>query len=248
MIIFKSIEEINRMREGGRILSSIFTYIKDYIEPGISTYEIDKIIEELIIKSKAIPSFKGYNNFPNASCISVNEVLIHGIPSKKIILKEGDIVSIDVGVFYKGFHTDAARTFPVGKVKEEYLNLIKVTEASFFYALQFASVGYRIHDISAAIEEYVVKHNFFVVREYVGHGIGRNLHEDPPIPNYGKKGTGPKIQDGMVLAIEPMILINSNRVYTKSDGWSVVSTNNLPTAHYENTVAIVNGKSEILTL
>lgn len=236
------------MREGGKILSSIFEKIKDYLKPGISTFEIDLEIENLILKNNAKPSFKGYNNFPNSSCISINEVLIHGIPSKKDILKEGDIVSIDIGIFYKGFHTDAARTYIIGKVKDNILELVRVTEASFFYSLQFATPAYRIHDISAAIEEYVTSHNFYVVREYVGHGIGRNLHEDPPIPNYGKRGTGPKIQNGMVFAIEPMVLINSNRVYTKSDGWSVVSSNNLPTAHYENTVAIVNDKPEILTI
>ena len=248
MIILKSIDEIEKMKRGGAILASIFIYIKDFIKPGISTFEIDRIIEEQIIKNRAKPSFKGYNDFPNASCISVNEVLIHGIPSKKVILKEGDIVSIDIGVYFEGYHTDAARTFPVGKIKDQLVELIKVTEGSFFYSLQYAKPIYRIHDISASIEEYVTKNNFYVVREYVGHGIGRNLHEDPPIPNYGKRGTGPKIKDGMVLAIEPMVLINSNRVFTRSDGWSVVSSNNLPTAHYENTIAILNGDPIILTI
>lgn len=248
MIYIKSEEEIQIMREGGRLLGRLLNEIKELIKPGISTYELDRFAYEYILACGGKPSFLNYNGFPASLCISINEVLIHGIPSKNIIIKEGDVVSIDAGIYYKGYHTDAARTFIVGNVEKIILKLVEVTEKSFFEGIKFAKPGNRLSDISAAIEKTVTKAGFYVVREYVGHGIGKKLHEEPSIPNYGKPGNGPILQKGMVFAIEPMVLQKSPRVTTRSDGWTVAATNGLTTAHYENTIAITDTEPEILTI
>lgn len=248
MIYIKSEEEIELMRQGGRILSRLLNEIKELIKPGISTYELDKFAYEYILANGGKPSFLNYNGFPASLCISINEVLIHGIPSKNIIIEDGDVVSIDAGIYYKGYHTDAARTFIVGNVEKIIIKLIEVTEKSFFEGIKFAKPGNRLSDISAAIEKTVTKAGFYVVKEYVGHGIGRKLHEEPSIPNYGKPGNGPILQKGMVFAIEPMVLQKSPRVTTRSDGWTVAATNGLTTAHYENTIVITENEPEILTI
>lgn len=246
MIIIKSDQEIKLMRESGIILTETLRLMKKSIRPGISTWELDKIAEDFIRSKGGVPSFKGYGGFPATLCTSINEVLIHGIPSKKERLKKGDIISIDCGVLYKNFHSDAAETFFVGEVTDDKRKLVEVTRNSFLEGVKYAKPGNRLFDISSAIGNYVEKNGFYVVKEYVGHGIGRNLHEDPAIPNYGKPNTGPRIKKGMTFAIEPMVLMNSARVYTKSDGWTVVSSNNLPTAHFERTIAITENGFEYL--
>ncbi len=248
MIIIKTENEIELMREGGKILGKLLKELIDLAKPGVSTLELDRFAYEFILSSGAKPSFLNYNGFPASLCISLNEVLIHGIPKENIIIKEGDKVSIDAGVYYKGYHTDAARTFTVGKVDKIITKLIDVTEKSFFEGINYAKPGNRLSDISAAIEKTVVSAGFFVVREYVGHGIGRNLHEEPSIPNYGKPGNGPVLKKGMALAIEPMVLQKSARVTTRSDGWTVAATNGLTTAHYENTIVITENGPQILTI
>lgn len=248
MIIIKTDEEIQIMREGGKILSKLLEELKQLIKPGISTLELDRFAYDYIISSGAKPSFLHYNGFPASLCISLNEVLIHGIPKDDIIIKEGDVVSIDAGIYYKGYHTDAARTYAIGNVDKIITKLINITEKSFFEGIKFAKAGNRLSDISAAIERTVVDAGFYVVREYVGHGIGKNLHEEPSIPNYGKPGNGPILRKGMVFAIEPMVLQKSPRVKTRSDGWTVAATNGLTTAHYENTIVITENEPEILTI
>ncbi len=248
MIIIKTKEEIEILKEGGKILSNLLKEIEKLIIPGISTLELDKFAYEYILSYGAKPSFLNYNGFPASLCISINEVLIHGIPKKDLFIKDKDIVSIDAGVYYKGFHTDAARTFIVGELDKQIVKLVETTEKSFFEGIKHAKVGNRLSDISSAIEKTVTKAGFYVVREYVGHGIGRRLHEEPSIPNYGKPGTGPILKAGMVFAIEPMVLQKSPRVATKADGWTVAATNGLATAHYENTIVITDGEPEIITL
>ncbi len=248
MINIKNEEEIQIMQEGGKILAQLLEEIQNLLKPGVTTYELDKFGYEFIISKGAKPSFLHYNGFPSSLCISLNEVLIHGIPRQDIILKETDVVSIDAGVYYKGFHTDAARTFTIGKVDKNILKMIEITEKSFFEGIKFAKEGNRLTDICSAIEKTVVKAGFFVVKEYVGHGIGRRLHEEPSIPNYGKPGNGPVLKRGMVFAIEPMVLQKSPRVTTRSDGWTVAATNGLITTHYENTIAITENEPIILTI
>ncbi len=248
MIIVKSDSEIEIMRKSGKILGTLLNELETFIKPGMSTKEIDHFADDFIRSHNSIPSFKGYGGFPGSLCISINEKLIHGIPSKKEIVNEGDIISVDGGVFYRGFHADAARTFIIGEVDEEIKRLVRVTEESFFKGINQAKVGNKLYDISAAIGKHIKDNGFYYVREYSGHGIGRDLHEDPSIPNYGKKNSGPKIQKNMTFAIEPMVLMKSERVKTLSDGWTVVSTNGLYTSHYENTVLITDGEPEILTL
>nr|HPO60142.1 type I methionyl aminopeptidase [Exilispira sp.] len=238
MIFIKTDEQINIMREGGKLLANLLLEIEQLLKPGVCAKDIDMYAYNYIQKVGGKPSFLNYNGFPASICFSINEVLIHGIPTYDMIVKDGDIVSIDAGIIYRGFHTDAARTFIIGDVPEEIKQLVKVTEDSFFEGIKYAKAGNRLSDISSAIEKLIVKNGFFVVREYVGHGVGRSLHEEPSIPNYGKPGNGPILQKGMTLAIEPMVLMKSPRVATKSDGWTVSSTNGLPTAHYENTIVV----------
>lgn len=248
MIFIKTDEQINIMREGGKLLANLLLEIEKLLKPGVCAKDIDMYAYNYIQKVGGKPSFLNYNGFPASICFSINEVLIHGIPTYDMIVKDGDIVSIDAGIIYRGFHTDAARTFIIGDVPEEIKQLVKVTEDSFFEGIKYAKAGNRLSDISSAIEKLIVKNGFFVVREYVGHGVGRSLHEEPSIPNYGKPGNGPILQKGMTLAIEPMVLMKSPRVATKSDGWTVSSTNGLPTAHYENTIVVTNNVPEILTI
>ncbi|MGG7178944.1 type I methionyl aminopeptidase [Clostridium paraputrificum] len=247
MIIIKNNHEIDLMRDAGRIVAETLLLVEEKVKPGITTAELDRIAEEFITKHGAKPSFKGLYGFPSSLCISVNEQVVHGIPGA-YILKEGDIISVDCGALLNGFHGDAARTFPVGKVSQEAQKLIDVTRDCFFEGIKFAQVGNRLTDISHEIQSYVEDSGFSVVRDFVGHGIGKNVHEDPEVPNFGRPGRGPKLSAGMVLAIEPMINIGSYRVRTLEDDWTVVTSDGSLSAHYENTVAILPDGPEILTL
>ncbi len=235
------------MRDAGKIVAETLLLVEKKIKPGITTAELDRIAEEFITKHGARPSFKGLYGFPSSLCISVNEQVVHGIPGA-YILKEGDIVSIDCGACLNGFHGDAARTFPVGKVSNEAKALIDVTRDCFFEGIKFAQVGNNLTDISNEIQRYVEGSGFSVVRDFVGHGIGKNVHEDPDVPNFGKPGRGPKLVEGMVLAIEPMVNAGGFRVKTLKDKWTVVTSDKSLSAHYENTVAILPDGPEILTL
>ena len=234
------------MAEGGRLLYEVLELLKSEIRPGIRTKDLNKSAECFIIKNGAVPGFKGYGGFPAGVCISVNEQVIHGFPSERV-LKEGDIVSLDAGVYYKGFHTDAARTYAVGKVSPELQALMEATEQSFYKGMLQARVGNRISDISHTVEEYIKPFGYGIVRDFTGHGVGFELHEDPAIPNYGKPGRGVRIQEGMTLAIEPMITLGSGDVEILSDGWTTVTRDGSYAAHYENTVAVVDGSPVILT-
>ncbi len=247
MIIIKSKREIDIMRESGLVTKEILTRLEDYIKPGISTADIDTYVENIIRSNNMIPSFKGYQGFPGSICASINEEIVHGIPSKKVILKEGDIISIDVGCTHKGYVTDAARTYAVGKISDEAEKIITSAKEAFFKGLEFCKVGYRVSDISNAIQTKVEADGFGVVRELVGHGVGQNMHEEPQIPNYGKPGRGPRLQEGMVLAIEPMITQGTYEVETLLDNWTIVTNDRKLAAHYENTVVITDGEPELLT-
>lgn len=248
MIQIKDATAIEYMRRSGKIVGDTLLMLQEIIKPGISTADLDRLAEEYIIKQGAKPSFKGYYGFPASICTSINEEVVHGIPSTKRILDEGDIVSIDCGAFYNGYHGDAARTFPIGKVSEEASKLIKVAEESFFKGVNEAIIGNRLSDISHAIQRCVEEHGFSVVRDYVGHGIGKKLHEPPNVPNFGLPNRGAKLTRGMVLAIEPMINIGRYEVKTQEDQWTVVTRDKSLSAHYENTVAILENGYEILTL
>lgn len=248
MITIKSKAEIEKMREAGRITGLALVEVSKHIRPGVSTKELDKVAYDFIKKQGATPSFLNYNGFPASICASVNDEVVHGIPRKDRILKEGDIVSIDVGAYKNGFHGDAARTYPVGKVSEEAARLIEVTKQSFFEGIKNAVHGGRLGDISAAVQEYVEQNGYSVVRDLVGHGIGRNMHEDPSVPNFGKKGKGTKLVAGMALAVEPMVNEGEYDVAELDDGWTVVTQDGSLAAHYENTIIITRGEPEILTL
>ncbi len=247
MIIIKSHHEIQLMREAAKVTAEILEMMNDIIKPGISTAEIDHIVEKEIRKHGMLPAFKGYGGFPASVCASVNETIVHGIPSDRR-LEEGDIISIDTGTIYKGFYSDAARTYPVGEVSEEAKRLIRVTKESFFEGLKYCKVGYRLGDVSHAIQKHVETNGFAVVKDFVGHGIGSNMHEDPQIPNYGKAGRGPRLEAGMVLAIEPMVNVGTDKMRILDDEWTAVSLDGSLSAHYENTVVITEGEPEILTL
>jgi methionyl aminopeptidase len=247
MIIIKNHDEIAIMRKAGRILGETLLLLEKEVKPGVTTANLDRIAEEFITKHGAKPSFKGLYGFPSSLCISVNEQVIHGFPGG-YVLKEGDIVSIDCGTFYDGFHGDAARTFPVGNVSVDAQKLIDITRESFFQGIKFAREGNKLTDISYGIQSYVEAAGFSVVRDFVGHGIGRKVHEDPNVPNFGKSGRGPKLLEGMVLAIEPMVNAGTYKVKTLKDGWTVVTADASLSAHYENTVAILSDGPEILTL
>jgi len=247
VINIKSDMEIQYMRNAGKVVAEALAIIEQAIKPGISTVEIDKIAEEFIIKQGAKPSFKGYCGFPASICTSVNDEVVHGIPTNRILL-EGDIISIDCGAELNGYHGDAARTFPVGKVSNDAAMLIEVTKNSFFKGVEKAIIGNRLSDISAAIQCYAEEHGYSVVRDFVGHGIGKSMHEDPEVPNYGTPSRGPKLVHGMVLAIEPMINIGKHYVKVNSNRWTVVTRDGSLSAHYENTVAILKNGPEILTL
>lgn len=247
MIIIKNHNEITLMKKAGRIVGETLLLLEKEVKPGITTAELDRMAEEFITKHGAKPSFKGLYGFPSSLCISVNEQVIHGFPGA-YVLKEGDIVSIDCGAFFDGFHGDAARTFPVGNISVDAQKLIDITKESFFQGIKFAKEGNKLTDISYGIQSYVEAAGFSVVRDFVGHGIGRKVHEDPNVPNFGKSGRGPKLLEGMVLAVEPMINAGTHKVKTLKDGWTVVTTDSSLSAHYENTVAILSDGPEILTL
>ena len=246
-IIIKSQREIELMREAGRILALTHEELRKAIKPGISTYEIDRIGEEVIRSYGCIPSFLNYNGYPASVCVSVNDEVVHGIPSKKRILQDGDIVSLDCGVIYKGYHSDSARTYGVGEISEKASDLIKVTKASFFEALKVCKPGNHINDISKAVFEYITARGYSAVRDLVGHGVGANLHEAPEVPNFTRMKKGPKLKPGMTLAIEPMINIGTYEVLWLDDDWTVVTADGELSAHYENTVLITEGEPEILS-
>ncbi|MBE6838509.1 MAG: type I methionyl aminopeptidase [Ruminococcus sp.] len=246
MINIKSASEIAKMKTAGRITGEALKLAGESIRPGMSTKELDTIIHDYIVSCGATPSFLGYGGFTGSACISINEEVIHGIPGKRKIL-DGDIVSVDVGAYIDGFHGDSARTFVVGKIPSEVEELLKVTEEALFRGIEKAVAGNRIGDISHAIEEHVRKYNFGIVKEYIGHGVGRDLHEEPEVPNYGKSGHGPRLYPGMVIAIEPMINLKGDGVRTLKDGWTVVTKSGTASAHFEHTIAITNDKPIILT-
>jgi len=248
MIIIKSDQEIELMRTAGKVTGYVLKELENVIKPGISTADIDKFVEDTIRKHGMIPSFKGLYDFPASACVSINEEVVHGIPSKNRILKDGDIVSVDVGSTYKGYCSDAARTYAVGEISETARKLIDATRDSFFAGMEFCKVGYRLSDVSHAIQQKAEGEGFSVIRDFVGHGIGQDMHEDPQIPNYGKPGRGPRLVKGMVFAIEPMICEGGYDVKTLSNRWTVVTTDGKLSAHYENTVVITDGEPELLTL
>jgi len=247
MIIVKNSEQLILMKRAGVITAESLLVAKELIRPGVSTKEIDTKIRRYIEKCGATPSFLGYGGFPGSACISINDEVIHGIPSDKVILKEGDIVKIDVGARYRGYNGDSARTYPVGKVSDEALKLISVTERSFDEAMKFTRVGYRIGDIGHAVESFVISNGFSVVKEYVGHGVGAELHEDPQIPNYGNAGRGARLYSGMTLAIEPMVNQGTDGVRVMRDGWTVKTLDGKLSAHYENSVLVTDSDPFILT-
>lgn len=236
------------MRESCRILAEVHAKLGEMIEPGISTWDIDAMGEKLIRSYGCVPNFLNYNGYPASICVSVNDEVVHGIPSKERILMEGDIVSLDAGLIYKGYHSDAARTYPVGEVSQEAKQLIEVTRQSFFEGIKHARAGAHLHDISNAIDAYCSKFGYGVVRDLVGHGIGTSLHEDPQIPNFRQWRKGIRLQPGMTLAIEPMITLGTYKVGWLDDDWTVVTMDGSPAAHYENTILITEGEPEILTL
>jgi len=246
MIILKSSMEIDIMREAGRIVAQTQEILKEAIKPGIKTKELDRIAEEFIIKSGAIPAFKGYRGYPASICISVNNQVVHGIPGSRT-LEDGDIVSIDIGTIYNGYCGDAAFTSPVGEVSTEAKKLMKVTEGSLYKGIENAVVGNRLSDISHAVQKHVEENGYAVVRDYVGHGIGQNMHEDPQVPNFGMPGKGPRLREGMVIAIEPMVNKGKYHVRTLKDNWTVVTVDGSLSAHYEHTIAITGDGPRILT-
>lgn len=247
-ISIKSPREIDLMRQSCKLLAKVYEELEKVIRPGISTWEINEIGEKLIRQAGGVPNFLNYNGFPASICTSVNEAVVHGIPRKDCILKEGDIVSLDAGLIYKGYHSDAARTVMVGKVSKEVEDLVKITKESFFEGIKYAKAGNHLYDISNAIADYIEPHGYGIVRELVGHGIGTHLHEDPQIPNFRQTKKGPKLYPGMTLAIEPMINLGRADVEWLDDDWTVVAEDGLPSAHYENTILITEGEPEILTL
>ncbi|MDO4298991.1 MAG: type I methionyl aminopeptidase [Lachnospiraceae bacterium] len=247
-VTIKSAREIELMREAGRLLEIVHNELKDAIRPGISTLELNNIGEKVIRGFGCVPNFLNYNGFPASFCISVNDEVVHGIPKKNRILHEGDIVSIDAGLIYQGMHSDAARTYGVGQISPEAQKLIDVTRESFFRGIEFAKAGHRLHEISAAVGDYAESFGYGVVRDLVGHGIGKALHEDPQVPNFRQRSRGIRLIPGMTLAIEPMINAGRADVEWLDDDWTVVTEDGSLSAHYENTILITDGEPEILTL
>ncbi len=248
MITIKNQSQLACMRESGKITRDVLNLIGQSIRPGMTTKQLDKIAYDYIKSCGATPSFLGYNGFPASICASVDNIVVHGIPSDKVVIKEGQIISIDVGVLYNGWQGDAARTFMVGEVASDKKKLVEVTEQCFFKAVENLRDGTPLGDIGYYVQTHAESNGFSVVRALVGHGIGREMHEDPSVPNYGKKGTGIRLKKGMTIAIEPMINMGTYQVDFLSDGWSVCTRDRLPSAHYENTVAITDNGVEILTL
>ena len=247
MIAIKNERELSIMRQACKITAAARALAGEMVRPGVTTKQIDKAVHDFIVSQGAKPSFLGYHGFPASTCISVNSTIIHGIPGD-YVLKDGDIVSIDVGAFYKGFHGDCAATFPCGAISTEAQKLIDVTKQSFFEGIRFATRGHRVSDISHAIQTYVESNGYSVVRAFVGHGVGAQLHEEPEVPNYGAAGRGPRMIPGMTLAIEPMVNEGTYDVRVLRDGWTTVTADGKLSAHYENTVLITDGEPEILTV
>lgn len=246
MIILKSEREINYLRDAGRIVAETHVEVKKAVKPGVTTLDLDRIAEEYIISRGAIPAFKGYHGFTGNICSSVNEEVVHGIPGLRK-LKTGDNISIDIGAVINGYNGDAAITVPVGEIDAEVQKLLDVTEESLYKGIEQAVIGNRLSDISHAVQSHVEQYGFGVVRDYVGHGIGRSMHEDPQVPNYGNPGRGPRLKAGMTLAIEPMVNLGTHEVKTLDDGWTVVTLDGKRSAHFEHSIAITDGKPEILT-
>jgi methionyl aminopeptidase len=246
-IVLKSASELKIMEEANQIVAETLSMLKEHIAPGITTFELDKLAEKFARTNNAVPAFKGYRGFPASLCVSINEQVVHGIPSKKVVLQEGDILSIDFGVLYKGYYGDAAVTIPVGSVESETENLLNVTRESLYKAIEQVQVGNRIADISQAVQKYVEAKGFSVVRQFVGHGIGQDLHEPPEIPNYISSGRSPKLLSGMVLAIEPMVNAGGHEVKVLKDGWTVVTCDKSLSAHFEHSVAVTDNGPLILS-
>lgn len=247
MVAIKSKSEIEKMKQAGVVTYGALCAVRDGIHPGVTTKELDKIAEDYIRSKGCIPSFKGYGGFPGSVCASVNDEIIHGIPSNRV-LEEGDIISIDVGACYQGYHSDACRTFPVGKISDEAQRLIDVTRQSFFEALAYAKDGYRISDISKAVQDYVESNGFSVLRNYCGHGVGAALHEDPEVPNYVGGGRGIRIRPGMTLAVEPMVCQGKKDYYVADNDWTVLTRDGKLSAHYENSILVTSGEPFLLTM
>ena len=248
MVVIKSSRELQKMKDACRISANALVVAGEAVEPGVSTLEIDTIVRKYIEKEGATPSFLGYGGFPASACISVNNVVIHGIPSKKQILKEGDIVSVDVGAFYDGFHGDNAYTFKCGKVSAEAEALLKATEESLYEGIKQAKAGNRVGDIGSAVQKYVESRSYSVVRDFVGHGVGAKLHEEPSVPNYGTPGRGVRLIPGMTIAIEPMVNVGDYKVKVLSDEWTTVTADGSLAAHFEHTVAITSDGPRIMTI
>lgn len=247
MIVLKSSHELELMRQAGRIVAQVLERFREVVRPGITTAELEKVASHIIEREGAIPSFKGYRGFPASICASINEEIVHGIPSPKRVLEEGDIISLDVGAIYKGYHGDAAITLPVGTVGEEVQRLLEVTQGALRAGIAQSHAGKRLGDISAAIQRHAEVNGFNVVREYTGHGIGQEMHEDPQIPNFGRPNRGPRLRPGMTFALEPMVMAGDWRTRTLSDNWTVVTADGSLSAHFEHTLAITDGEPEILT-
>ncbi len=247
VIILKSSREIDQLKRANAIVAEVFRELRGMVVPGITTRELDRMAEAIILSKGALPAFKGYRNYPATLCVSINEEVVHGIPGPRK-LKEGDIVSIDVGVNLNGYFGDAAITLPVGKVDEEAMRLMAVTEKALYIGIELARVGNRLYDISHGIQTWVEANGFSVVREFVGHGIGKSLHEEPQVPNFGSPGQGPRLEKGMVFALEPMVNEGTYEVRILSDGWTVVTADGKRSAHFEHTIAITDGKAEILSI
>lgn len=247
-ISIKSNEELSRMREANQIVARTHHLLSEAIKPGVTTYDLDQLAKNYIESQGARPSFLNYHGYPASICASINEEVVHGIPNKQSVIRDGDVVSIDIGAYYQGYHGDAARSYAVGNASEEAKRLIAVTKQSFFEGMNYAKPGCHLHQISAAIQEYVESNGFSVVRDLVGHGIGKDLHEDPQIPNYKPIGRGPKLRVGMTLAIEPMVNVGRYNVRTLNDDWTVVTLDGSLSAHYENTIVITDTGHELLTM
>ena len=248
MITIKSAQQVEKIRKSCKLTKECLELLEEHIHPGVTTKQLDKLAYDFYKSKGATPNFLNYNGFPGSICASVNDEVVHGIPSKKAVLKEGDIISIDMGAVLDGWHSDAARTFGVGKISDEAQKLIDVTRESFFEGIKYLKHGAKLGDVSSAIQNYVEKHGYGVVRDLVGHGIGQNLHEDPSVPNFGKAGHGVKLAAGMTLAIEPMVNAGTYKVAVLDDDWTVVTDDGSLSAHYENTVLITKDGYEILTL
>ena len=247
MIVLKSAEEIQAMQKAGKVVAQAHELVRELIRPGVTTLDLDRAVEEFLLRQNAIPAFKGYQGYPASICASVNEVVVHGIPSKDVVLQEGSIISVDIGAFVDGFCGDSAWTYPVGEVGPEVQLLLQTTEEALFQGIEQARVGNRLSDISHAVQKCAEGRGFSVVRDFVGHGIGRNMHEAPQIPNFGPPGRGPRLKSGMTLAVEPMVNMGSYHVQVLEDNWTIVTRDSKWSAHFEHTIAITDDGPVVLT-